>query len=416
MFSKLKEKIGVWLGSPGVAKWLAPFRTFRSKLGWLRTPKPLNKCRRILVIRPDEIGDVVLMSSFLRNLRLSAPKARITVVTNHLCRPVLEYCPYIDALFGLPFAYSLSIPGVRHLVKEAVKLRGRELRGGFDLVLLPRVDCDWYHAELVAHLLAGSGRVVMNSASFIRWSARQPLPIDLADTRIRCRSPQSDSLANLEFLAACGGRVEADHLEFWSSREDEDFAEQWFADHVHSGCAVVFHPPGGHSVLRGWPAGRSREVVEKILAKTTASVVVIGGPEDGWIKEEMRPLGGSRVKIANGTFTLPQLGAVIRRCGYFLGGDSGPMHIAAATGARTIGIFGPGSERRFKPWSDSSVVVSLRFECSPDALQSYEACCVCCMHPENRCLTELSTDRVVSEFVKILPDSEKVQAPAWRND
>lgn len=396
----LKNAVLKRLGSQRLAVCCAPLRMIRNLLGWRRVKPGLADCRRILVVRPDEIGDVVLTSPFFRNLRSSAPHAHITVATNETCRPLLENCPHVDEVYSLPFKPSLEAAHRARLVIAAIKLKWSRLWRGFDLVLLPRVDADWYNAELAAHLLAGRGTVAMNTAGFISWSLRPPESLHLADARHVAETPQSDSRANLQFLHWCGGQVDVGVLEYWCTESDEQVVRKWLEDFPRSGSAIVFHPPGSHSALRRWASGRSRQLVQRLLDATDCSVIVVGGPIDAWLETEFAGMEHPRLRVAAGRFTLPQLGCLIRQCGYFVGGDSGPMHIAAAVGARTVGIFGPGSEVRFKPWSDRSAVVSLRYDCSPDKKQTYEACCQQCIHPENRCLTELSADRVLREALE----------------
>lgn len=397
MFAKLKEKIGVWLGSPQKAKWLAPFRTFRNKLGWRRAPKPLKECRRILVIRPDEIGDVVMSSPFFRNLRKVAPQAKIIALVNPTCRSLMEHCPYIDEVHSLPFRPTVEQHAIGKVVANALKLRWKHFPFGFDLVLLPRPDADWYGAEMVAHLLAWRGRIVMNSAGFIIWTKTPPQSPGFADVRYCIQNPQSDVLSNLEFLESCGAAPDSAELQLWWGSEDGDIAEHWLRENLSPGPVLVFHPPGSHSAFRKWAPGRSRELIEKILAQTKFSVAVIGGPSEEWVHAEFAGLNHPKLKLAVSELTLPQLGALIDRCGYFIGGDSGPMHIAAATRAKVVGLFGPGSEKRFAPWSANAKVISLRYHCAPDGKQTYEACCQTCIYPENRCLTELSAQAVFEE-------------------
>lgn len=397
MFSVLKNKVLFWLGSPEKAKWLAPLRTIRTKLGWRCAPKPLDKCKRILVIRPDEIGDVVLTSPFLRNLRNSAPNAHITVLVSPVCFPLLENCPHVDEVYSLPFKSSSQVSHRARVVVAALRLKWSLLCRGFDLVLLPRLDSDWYSSEFTAHLLAGWGSVVINSAEFVTRTINVPGSPMLVDKRHAVGAPQSDVLSDLEFLQAFGGNVGSRSLEFWDSEKDLVAAEAWLSAEQLEGRVIVFHPPGGRSLLRRWPMGRSREFVAKLLNSLDFSVVVVGGPEDDWVKSEFASLDHPRLRVAVGLLRLGELGALIRRCGYFVGGDSGPMHIAASVGAKTIGIFGPGSEIRFKPWSEKSRVLSMRLECSPDQLETFEAYCLNCIHAENRCMTELQVDAVLAE-------------------
>jgi len=386
------------LESQRAAAWCAPMRMARNLLGWKRARPALRDCRRILVIRPDEIGDVVLTSPFFRSLRRCALNAHITLVTNETCRPLLENCPYIDEVYSLPFKQGMEARHRAELVLASLRLRLSFLWRGFDVVLLPRMDADWVSAELAAHLLAGHGTIATNSAAFITWTIDPTGKLGLADICHEIPGVQSDALSNLEFLQLCGGSLKGENeLAFWTNPKDKKFAEKWLASGSRQRPKLVLHPPSGTWTLKRWPVGRSRELIDKLVRETEFEIIVVGGEQDGWVLEELRGVESDRVRLAFNTFSLLQLGEVIRECGCFVGGDSGPMHIAAAVGAKVIGIFGYASEVRFRPWSEKAQVLSLRYHCSPDRRGTFEANCMKCIYPENRCLTELSADQVLDK-------------------
>lgn len=397
-----KEKILLELaGTTRRARWGAPVRMLKRWAGIRPRRVPLEGCASILVVRPDGIGDVVMMSPFWRQLRASAPGARIVVLTNKTCRSLLEHCPYVDEVWSLPFQAASNDRHRSRLALAAMKLKLSRCFRGFDLVLLPRADADWYDSELVAHLLTGRGAVLMNSAAFVRWTIKPPQDPALADTRHHVQTAQSEVLSNLEFLRFCGSELQGgSELEFWSSAADEAFAEQWFARLDSKRPKLVFHPPSGRSPLKKWPVGRSREFLSKLVAATDFEVIVVGGRQDRWALDELASMQGDRVHLALDRFSTQQLGVVIRRSGYFVGGDSGPMHIAAAVDARVVGIFGYASELRFRPRSDRVHIVSLRLPCSPDQRGTLEANCMSCAHGVNRCLDELTADQVLSETLR----------------
>jgi len=391
-----------------LAAWCAPLRMARNLLDWKRAKPALRECRRIVVIRPDEIGDVLLTSAFFRSLRKSAPAAHITAITNEICRPLLENCPYVDLVLALPFKPTIECEHRALLVVATIKLKLARLCRGFDLVLLPRGDADWYNAELVGHLLVGRGSLVSNTAAFIEWTIKPPESPRLADWRYEVVTPQSDVLSNLEFLSWCGGEIQGIGLEFWTAIEDESFAKNWLGVGKVGSRKLVFHPPSGSHHLKRWPMGRSQKFILRLLAETDFEVIIIGGPGEEWVRNEISSINNPRIRLAFNAFNLTKLGAVIRECGYFVGGDSGPMHIAAAVGAKVLGIFGYASETRFRPWSENAEVVSLRYHCSPDQRGTYEANCQKCIYPENRCLTELSVDKVMSEIQSFFCEDERV--------
>ena len=75
--------------------------------------------------------------------------------------------------------------------------------------------------------------------------------------------------------------------------------------------------------------------------------------------------------------------------------------------AAALTEIGYASETRFRPWSQKAESVSLRLHCSPDQRGTYEANCQKCIYSENRCLTELSVDKVMSEIQSFFLEDER---------
>jgi hypothetical protein len=111
------------LDSASVLRWAAPMRAFRQICGWRPERTALTEARRILVIRPDEIGDVILTSPFLRDLRQAAPGAKITLLVKPACYPLVQHCPHADAVFTLKFASPWEKLSVLGVCWQAMKLK-----------------------------------------------------------------------------------------------------------------------------------------------------------------------------------------------------------------------------------------------------------------------------------------------------
>lgn len=401
----LKWRVACFLASPATARWAAPIRTLRQIFALNVARRPIAEARKILVIRPDEIGDVVLATPFLRALRQFAPRARITVVVKSTCRELVELCPYIDAVHALDFTSGEGDGRRVRLYWAAWWLRWRRLPWlGFDLVLLPRRAVDWYGSEIVGHLLAGRGALVAHRDTMAKSSSNSP---ENASTAINFYSNVEiahEVLHNLSFLRWCGAADSTNScLELWLSDADRHFASTWLGEHFgQSAGVIVVHPSGGHSMLKQWPLKKFRALLNQLKRETRCSFLIIGGQDEGWIAREFADEVSERVTVAVGQFTLRQLSAVIERAELFVGGDSGPMHLAAAVGSPVIGIFGPTSEVRFRPWGPNSHVVSLRYACSPDVLGTFEDRCQTCRFSEPRCLTELSVDPIVTQVRALL--------------
>src|SRR5262249_8590984 len=153
-----------FLLSERVLRWAAPLRTLRQMCGWRLHPMPLAHARKVLVLRPDEIGDVVLTTAFLRELRRGAPQAQIDLIVKRACRELVEHCPYVNTVHA--FDFSLDNRRRLRLCWSAWCLRlSRRISTDFDLVLLPRRGPDYYDSVFLGHLLAGKGVLLAHHES-----------------------------------------------------------------------------------------------------------------------------------------------------------------------------------------------------------------------------------------------------------
>jgi ADP-heptose:LPS heptosyltransferase len=392
------------LARPSVGRWAAPFRTLRQSWGWRPVRIPLAEARSILVIRPDEIGDVVLSGPFLRELRRAAPRAHIALVVKTACLELVEHCPHVDAVHSLNFDGAGNDAHRLRLRWAAWRLRWRRVpRRGFDLVLLPRWDVDWYDSELVGHLLAGRGALVVHRDKLVKRSFHLPPEPPFIFEAYSNPQIEHEALYALRFLRWCGATDASDsHLEVWLTDADRLFARAWLDQHLtRRAPLVVIHPSGGSSRLKQWPTANFGALLNKLLADTSCDFLIVGGKDEGWITREFASSASERAVLAVGQFTLRQLSAVLEQARLFVGGDSGPMHLAAAAETPVIGIFGATSELRFRPWGRHCRVVSQRYACSPDVLGTFEDRCSTCRFPEPRCLTELSVEAVIAEVQSI---------------
>ncbi len=134
-----------------------------------------------------------------------------------------------------------------------------------------------------------------------------------------------------------------------------DHVDRWLAARgMESGSIVAIHPGGGRSD-KYWPAERFAAVAAG-LADAGRSVVVVGGPEEQGLGEEVcrRAARGSVVNAA-GEFDLDGTAALLRGATLLVSNDSGIMHLAVAVGTPTVALFGPTDPRHIGPWSNRSI-------------------------------------------------------------
>jgi lipopolysaccharide export system permease protein len=116
-------------------------------------------------------------------------------------------------------------------------------------------------------------------------------------------------------------------------------------------AGVLALGPGANFIGKRWPPNRFAALAGRLCEG--APVLLLGAPEDAPICAEIAgtlSASGVRVIDASGKLDLLAAAAALRDARLFVGNDSGLMHIAAAAGARTVGLFGPSDERVYGPW------------------------------------------------------------------
>src|SRR5512141_888224 len=113
----------------------------------------------MLVVRLDEIGDVVLMSAFLRELRRNASDASITLVVKPGTRELVERCPYVNEVLPFDWGASGRMATLRLRARAAAMARKELWPRRFDLALHPRWDADYYQASFLTYFSGAATRV-----------------------------------------------------------------------------------------------------------------------------------------------------------------------------------------------------------------------------------------------------------------
>lgn len=320
--------------------------------------KPRSQAQRILVIKPDHLGDVLLLTPALRLLRRQRPDAQITLLIGPWSSIAVRHNPDIDTILTCPFpgftrtAKPHPLQPYATLLKTALLLRS----GRFDAALIARDD-HWWGALLA--VLAGIpqriGFALPETAPFLSAA----LPHSFADH-------VTDQ--NLALVAALTDQPVAIRpaMRAPTNATDHNWATAWLQAHnVPFGASLIAIQPGAGGGAKLWLAHRWAVVADALAAD--AFVVLTGGPDERELLQSIADRMAQPPLIISGEATLGQLAALFSRCVLVLGVDSGPLHLAVAAGAPTLALFGPGDWQRFGPWGDPQRqrVVRSGLWCSP---------------------------------------------------
>ncbi|MGQ9628789.1 MAG: glycosyltransferase family 9 protein [bacterium] len=360
-----------------------------------RRSYPKDAIKRIIVRTAKLVGDTLLTVPAIRAIRNHYREAHITVIAHPKSSKLLEICPYIDEII----VYDESEPLRRQWQFLKMVRAGR-----FDLAILLSSS---FNAALIPFL--GGVRFIAGDDGDLRgWMLTTKIHYDgkpywtdypqdapsILPAKELMGNPKIRHLirGKLALLEAMGIEADGEYPEFWTTDEDERFAGEFFASQgVRKEDTIVgLNPGSGTTRKRIWPIEHFI-ALGRALTRGGIKVAVFCGPrEENTAGEIAKGIGKGTIVTPSET-TIRQHGAMIRRCDAFVTGDTGPMHIAAALGVPTIGLFGPTHPAGTFPFHEGSLVISHYLPCSP----CYGECIYAGTSDEIKCLKEIEPEEVL---------------------
>jgi ADP-heptose:LPS heptosyltransferase len=284
---------------------------------------------RILVIRRRYLGDVVLLGSLFRNLRLHWPEARIVALVEPAYAAILSLNPDVDGVLSPPRG-ALEWPGF------AGRIRSEGFTHVFDIDNTEKT-------ALISRLSGAAFRAVLHHGAHpLRLrSLYTDVVHDPADVHER----QSISEYYLKALAPAGVPIVTREIRLVPREAD---VAEWRRFVGAQGKSLLVHP-GSRSAPRIWPAERFAAVCDRAQDELGVQVVLVGGPSDMRLLAEIRSKVRSHVLALGESPSLPKFAALARSCTALLCHDSGPMHVAAAVGTPVVALYGSQNPALFQP-------------------------------------------------------------------
>jgi heptosyltransferase II len=283
----------------------------------------------ILVISYAWIGDFVRCHSVVKLLRARWPQRPIDMLSTTLCAPLVDYMP------GVRKGIVCDLPRGRLALSRQKALADRLRQEGYGTALI--MLRTWKSA--LAPFLAGIPERVgfVGEARFglindLRWGERRlPRMIDHFGALALPKGALLPSDWPLPELA-----VPPNELAAWLARRG-----------LTKNGPVVTLAPGAVGRGKAWPVAHYAELA-RMLAADGFSVWVLGGPQETSLAAQIAEAGGSRVRDLTGP-DLRNAILALAAADVAVSNDSGLMHVAAALGTATIGIFGPTSPWHWAP-------------------------------------------------------------------
>ena len=357
---------------------------------------------KILLIRLRLIGDVVFTTPIVRAVRRRYPDAHIAYVVEPVAAPVVIANPHLNEVLVVP-----KRRGIRR-VRDDIAFARQLRKGRFDIV----ID------------LHGGPR-----SSWLAWCSGAPMRIGYrtpgrswAYTHVVPRpadlSGRHSVLKQWELLAPLGIDAANPALDPVEMPDDPGAAERVeralaAAGMDRSGELIVLHV-SANNPFRRWPQESFAALVADLARQAGRRFMITSGPSDTdaarAIVDRIRAsFPAAADSVAHREFDVGELRALARRAAVYVGGDSGPMHIAATTDTPVVALFGPTLAERSMPWRDprwfAEAVDGGPLPCRPCRQRT-------CIPGDFRCLARIGPERVAAAVERALAAARPAAAPA----
>lgn len=336
---------------------------------------------KILLIKLSAIGDVVQTLPALEAIKTLYPDSEITWVVEDAAAGILEGHPAIDKLLisrrkswlrqiKSPATFRLGLDGSRRFVRD---LRSIE----FDIA----ID---FQGLLKSAVIIGLAR----AARKIGFNGTRELSYLFLNERLPAYDLEKHALERyLDVARHLGAAHPATTCTLPIQNEITDIRGKVRQIRQEGGRLVVINPVARWKT-KLWPEKNFSELADRLIREKQAIVVFTGSPADQIVTR--RIMAGMRYPALDwcGKTSLKELAALATVCDLFITTDTGPMHLAAAAGARVLALFGPTAPWRTGPYGASHIVLRSGIRCSP----CFQRAC----DKEKECMRGITVDEVLT--------------------
>lgn len=337
---------------------------------------------KVLLRLPNWLGDVVLCTPALSALRAARPDLRLHALVKASVGMAVEGLPGLESVETLPGTSARQTWGAARSLRREKFDAAIVFPKGFREALLARL----------AGIPVRAGLDTDRRALLLS----HPVPFTKEDWN------RHHAVQFAKVLSPFGIALKEEGLSFPLSEAHRREAEEALrASGLEGAPIAAFHVTASKSP-RAWHAQRFAEVARRLHEEAHLRPVLLGAASDRPVHNCFRAFCPQAVDLA-GKVSFPGSAALMQRAALFVGSDSGPMHVAAAVGARVVAVFGPGAPRKTAPYlpRERYRVVYAALPCSPCRQAFWEEC-----QPFSSgkppCLEGISVDAVLSACLDLL--------------
>ncbi len=325
-----------------------------------------DEIKRILCVRLDNLGDVLMTTPALHALRESAPGRHITLLASRSGVALAPFLDDVDDVIEYEAPWVANPPTSARSLADDQRMQERLRRGGFDAAVIFTVYSQSpLPAAMLCHL-AGIPR---------RLAHCRENPYALLTDWLREPEPQQRTRheveRQLDLVRQVGAEAPDTRMHFTVQEPDRrTLADQLAARGVHSGANadtswIVLHP-GATAASRRYPPERFGQVATRLATETGAPLLITGSASERPLVDAVIAAAAPRVRAQlhdmSGALTLGELAALIEQASVLVSNNSGPVHLASALGTPVVDLYALTNPQH-TPWQTSNRVLFRDVEC-----------------------------------------------------
>lgn len=345
-------------------------------------PPPLQDVKKILVIRLDHIGDVVMTRPAIRTLHKKFPNAEIDLLVDEGVAPLFESAKEIHQVMRAQSTWFSRNSNFSQQWRAFWRLARHLAKFGYDLAIDFRGDVRNILLMVLAHIPRRLGFGVTGGGFLLT----EPCVYDRTIHQV---------LLNLKILSPFHVPQDNKLLPFeYSSEKSREFWERIGELPTTALPRVAIHM-GSAMTAKRWDTDSFRALIQKLDRENLAQILLLGTESDRENLPDLK-LDTANLLDLRGRTLLEDLPVLFDVCDVFVGSDSGPAHIAAAQGLEVVLLAsGTNDIRLWYPWTERLHILQHEVPCSP--------CCqpVCPVegHP---CMEMITVEQVFDAVLSVL--------------
>ena len=334
--------------------------------------------RRILIVKPSSLGDIIHSLPVLWELRRLYPGAHIGWVVKEVWRDIIADNPLLDEVIVLKKGVGGFLSAVKNIRKAGydtvIDLQGLFRSGLMTLLSGASEKTGFSNARELAHLF------------YNHTVAVPPGTVHAVERYLEILKPiQNDR----------------PHFPLYTDIDDAEWVKDFLrTNNLSHARPLIAVNPSARWEKKRWPITSYAALINQLIRELKAGIIILGSKEDIPLAEKISFLASGRPVVSAGKTSLKTLSALLERVDLLVTNDSGPMHIAAALGTPVVALFGPTNPGLTGPYGDGHKVLRKEMECSP-CLRGP------CIHGRPICMEAITEEEVMEAVKATLVSSEQ---------